>query len=196
MWIRHAIAASILVAGALPLLVNCTPSPPPPKCQPVVTKSFEISKYITVPSTQQQLQAIGEQAAQILQAASCCIEFEESGDLETFSVGDGSIDSQAEYNEVIALPGRVKVVNQVSWCGNFNPSWAGCAPTPGVTFVVEIVQPAQLDAVLWDHEYGHNCGLQHNTTAGNFMNATASVNATGVTAAQCTALKDAATCQD
>jgi len=88
------------------------------------------------------------------------ITFTRSGAVAAFNTGDGSIDSSAEFSAVNDLPGNVKVVNEINWCGGPAPTAIGCAPVPGTSLVVERFTGIQ-EGILWAHEYGHNCGLSH-----------------------------------
>ena len=67
----------------------------------------------------------------------CDVTFARSGSVTTFSTGTGSIDEPGDYNAVLALPGKVKVVNQINWCDDY-VSALGCAPRPGSSQVVVI----------------------------------------------------------
>ena len=55
----------------------------------------------------------------------CLVHFERVGDVTVFANGDGSIDTQAEYDAVIALPGNVKIVNQINFCVVSKPGFLG-----------------------------------------------------------------------
>src|SRR3954454_25335232 len=57
--------------------------------------------------------------------------FLRTGSVTTFDNGDGSIDSQAEFDTVIGLPARVKVVSQSNYCSGVPPDIVGCRPFPG-----------------------------------------------------------------
>lgn len=87
----------------------------------------------------------------------CNLELMRKGNVTEFSAGDGSIDSGAEFHELMRLPGDVKVVNEINWCGGFMPA-IGCA-LPNAPLVV--VSYAPIDGILWAHEYGHTRGLLH-----------------------------------
>ena len=120
-------------------------------------------------------------ASQILAAASdalqtddgtddvaCCVTLQPDGTVTTFTTGDGSIDSRAEFSAVIALPGYVKVVNQINWCGSFAPNIIGCAPVPGGSLAV-IRFTVNQEGILWAHEYGHTKGLPHRRDRGDLV---------------------------
>jgi hypothetical protein len=103
-----------------------------------------------------------------------------------FSDGDGSIDSRAEFDEIVSLPGAaVKVVNQITFCGKFG-SFAGCAPQPGHAFVVASLVP-DVAGRVWAHEYGHTRGLPHRQVRTAVMRQGPIATATGVNADECDA---------
>jgi hypothetical protein len=104
-----------------------------------------------------------------------------------FDDGDGSIDSAAEFNAVIALAGFVKVVNQINWCSGIGFNIIGCAPIPGSSLVV--VRFTGAEGILWAHEYGHTRGLPHNTGGTAIMNGTITATHTMVTPSECAAFK-------
>jgi hypothetical protein len=106
-----------------------------------------------------------------------------------FSTGDGVIDNEGEYQAVLALPGNVKVVNEINWCGVIGAGITGCAPIPGFSFVVRRI--LLRDAETWAHEYGHTVGLEHSGGEENLMHASYSPGfpRSHVTAAQCSALR-------
>jgi hypothetical protein len=103
-----------------------------------------------------------------------------------FNDGDGSIDSGAEFNAVVALQGHVKVVNQINWCGRIGFNIIGCSPTPGNSLVV-VRFTANQEGILWAHEYGHTRGLPHNPASTAIMNPTIATTRTMVTPSECAA---------
>lgn len=180
---------SLALVAALALLYGC----PPPNCPSPVAKQITISKYVTTAFTQDQVNASGQQAASVMQTNHggsdmiCCVQFTQNGALGTFDTGTGTIDTQAQLDAVLALPGWVKVVSVLSYCDKFNPSVGGCGPINGTTFVVE-PYGADIEGIIWDHEYGHNAGLQHSTDSVNFMFPTLSTATTHKTSDQCTSV--------
>jgi hypothetical protein len=118
----------------------------------------------------------------------CLAQYTLAGAIPAFATGDGSIDSQAEFNAVIALPGHVKVVNQINWCGALIPNVIGCSPTPGESEVVTRFTAAQ-EGILWLHEYGHTRGLGHRMAITAVMNPTIGINRRMVNASECTAFR-------
>ena len=99
----------------------------------------------------------------------CNVSFVRDGAVGTFAVGSGSINSSGDYSAVNALPGNVKVVHRINWCGGLIPNILGCAPVPGDSFVV-VPFSADQESVLWVHEFGHTRGLSHRAGANLVMN--------------------------
>ncbi len=99
----------------------------------------------------------------------CNVNFSRNGEVGVFNVGTGIINSQADFLAVNGLPGEIKVVNQINWCGGIAPNIIGCAPVPGVSLVVVRFDESQ-EGILWLHEYGHNKGLGHRNAPDAVMN--------------------------
>jgi hypothetical protein len=119
----------------------------------------------------------------------CATNFQLQGAVTTFTVGDGSVDSEAEYLAVRATGGRVHVVRDITWCSRPLPGVIGCSDTPGTCMVVRRHADAAVEAVLWAHEFGHNQGLGDNVIAGNVMNGTIRGTNRNVSQAQCNAFR-------
>jgi hypothetical protein len=120
----------------------------------------------------------------------CPVQLVRNGAVNTFATGDGSIDSAAELNAVNGLPGQVKVVNTINWCGYLNAHIQGCAP--GNKSFVAVRTGARLEGPLWAHEFGHNKGLGHRGDDPNaIMNGTSDVSHRRVNAAECAAYRTA-----
>ena len=90
----------------------------------------------------------------------CPLRLTRQGTVGTFSVGNGIINSQADYDALRAVPGNIKIVSQINFCGRWNINTVGCGDTPGGMFTAERVS-ALFEDVVWAHEYGHNHGLPH-----------------------------------
>jgi hypothetical protein len=113
----------------------------------------------------------------------CIVGVQRDGDVTTFTQG-AIINSQADLDTVLGLPGSAKVVSQINWCGALIPNVIGCAYTPGSSLAVVRFTPSQ-EGILWAHEFGHNKGLPHVTTPNNVMSPVISPSNTTVTSAQC-----------
>ena len=158
---------------------------------------LQVSRYTTAMITNANADTILQSASNVLQTdddgdgpndVACLVQFTRRGPVTIFDDGDGSIDSSADFNTVIALQGFVKVVNQINWCGAIGFNIIGCAPVPGRSLVV-VRFTANQEGILWAHEYGHTRGLEHNNAATAVMNGTISTTHLMVTPAECAAFK-------
>ena len=113
----------------------------------------------------------------------CNVGFGQSGNLSSFSLGTGIINSEIDFSFVVnVVPDQVKVVNMINYCGGRFGNYLGCAPRPGNALVV-MRASGNVEGVLWSHEFGHNQGLVHNNTTNALMNSYISSNTTRITAA-------------
>ncbi|TBW10392.1 hypothetical protein E0E52_03870 [Azotobacter chroococcum] len=159
-------------------------------------QQLQVSRFNTSALTNADAGSILADATNVLQTndgpgdVACNVAFSRNGNVTAFTTGDGSIDSQAEFNTVIGLPGYVKVVNSINWCGALAPNIIGCAPVPGNSLAVVRFTAAQ-EGILLAHEYGHTKGLNHrNDDANAVMNGTIAANRTRVNANECTAFRN------
>ncbi len=156
-------------------------------------QTLQVSRHTNAAITNQRADTIFSNATTVLRTndgagdVSCCVEFERSGTVTTFALGNGIINSGADFNAVIGLPGNVKVVNQINWCGGFIIGIIGCAPVPGTSLAV-VRFTANQEGILWAHEYGHNKGRNHRTGTNLLMNPTIGTTRTRVNAAECSAI--------
>ncbi len=168
---------------------------PCPSCG-LVSHNLQVSRFTTAAMTDPDVDRIFADASTILQVndgpgdVACPVGFTRSGTVTTFSTGDGSIDSATEFNSVIGLPGWVKVVNQINWCGSLAPNIIGCSPVPGNSLSVVPFTPA-LEGALFVHEFGHDKGLNHrNDDANAVMNGVIGPTRRRINAAECTAYQN------
>lgn len=130
---------------------------------------LQVSRYITATIDDEQADAILSDITLVLQRndgpgdVATFLQFVRAGGVTTFTIGSGGgiINSNADFDAVIAGPGQVKVVNQINWCGGFIPNVIGCAYVPGNSISVVRHSPTIAEAILWAHELGHNKGLDH-----------------------------------
>ena len=118
----------------------------------------------------------------------CSVILEPDGDIAVFEDLNGDIGTEQHLNEILALPGHVKIIENVDYCGKFNTSLIGCAYTPGTSIVVEasVNEPA----ILWAHEFGHNQGLRHrDNLKQNIMNSTVRRGGNKINKKECIAFK-------
>lgn len=102
------------------------------------------------------------------------VEWVRNGEVTTFTTAgvrtDGIINGEADFNAVLALPGQVKVINAIFWCnGTFILSVLGCARISGTSIAVIRLASTIEEGILWDHEIGHNKGLNHREVADAVM---------------------------
>lgn len=156
-------ALSIL---ALVLLTGCPPDRRLDEEDPpdVVRHELQVTYHATTSLNNATADRILADATQILQVdhgeddVACAVRLARQGNVTEFDAGDGSIDSRAEFEAMMQLPGDIKLVDEINWCGRLIPNVAGCA-RPGGSVVVT---PTLLyRGLLWAHEYGHTKGLRH-----------------------------------
>ena len=184
-----------------------TPDPdcgePPPTAPAVINLS--ISRHTSSTLSNTTADQILEAATEVLQTNNvggddvpCDVTLQRSGSVTTFTTGDGIIDDPASYNAVLALPEKVKVVNQITWCGVDltvgNPGFvsaAGCAPVPGSSQIVVIWGLTHLDGIIWTHEYGHTQGINHRAADNTrfVMNDSVAGRSTRVSTVECNAIR-------
>ena len=140
-----------------------------------MTQSLSVTRFTTATLDNARADAILADATNVLRTndgpgdVACAVELVRQGDVTAFTAGDGSIDSQAEFETVVVnSPGNVKVVNAINWCSTLKPNVIGCAPRPGSALAVVRFTENQ-EGILWAHEYGHNKGLSHRTDDQNVV---------------------------
>jgi hypothetical protein len=163
----------------------------------IVEHRLQIRRFTTTTLTNADADRILGDATTTMQTndgpgdVACGVSMVRDGNVATFSTGDGSIDSSAEFSTLIGLPGWIKAVNQINWCGGLIPNVIGCAPVPGSSLAVVRFQ-ASLEGILWAHEFGHNKGLSHRNDDPNaIMNGTISSSRLRMTQAECDAFRTA-----
>jgi hypothetical protein len=167
---------------------------PCPACA-VTQHRLRVSRFTSASISNAEADAILASATTVLQTndgpgdVACPVALSREGDVTVFTAGDGSIDSSAEFDAVIALPGYVMVVNQINWCGALIPNVIGCAPVPGGSLSVVRFTPS-LEGILWAHEFGHTKGLSHRNDDSNaVMNGTIGSTRRRITAGESTAFR-------
>ena len=151
------------------------PPPPPPPSGPIV-RQLQVSRHVTSVLDNAGADTILADATTVLRTndgpgdVACDLTLVRNGPVTTFNVpANGIINGGADFNTVIGLPGNVKVVNQINWCGAFAPNIIGCSPVPGVSLAV-VRFTANQEGILWTHEFGHNKGLNHRNDPTAVMN--------------------------
>lgn len=155
---------------------------------------LSVSRYTTAVLTNAEADSILASATTVLKVndgagdVACNVTLSRNGAVGTFSQGDGSIDSPSEFTSLIALPGNIKVVIAINYCGKFIPNVIGCAPVPGRSLAVVRYTAAQ-EGILWAHEFGHNKGLNHRNDANAVMHETIESTHVAVNTVECNAYK-------
>lgn len=158
------IAISVLVGHTL------IAAQPPGSSSTVVTHALTVSRFIEVRDfTERDAQDVIADMGHILRTdddgagpndVGCEVNFILAGSVETFTAGTGAIFTRQHFQEIIGLPGDVKVVEDIGWCENVaSDGYAGCSD--GSTFVVEAGWDLDTAGPLWAHEFGHVRGLGH-----------------------------------
>ncbi len=189
----HRMASWGLMLAFLVAAAGCESCNGPPPQTPVAY-NLQISRFETTVLDNARADQILADMGTILQTSdgagdvACNVSFTRNGDVTPFSVGNGMINSQTDFTDVNGLPGQVKVVNQINWCGGLAPNIIGCAPVPGASFVV-VRFTANQEGILWVHEFGHNKGLSHRTGADLVMNPVIGSTKRQVNQAECNAYR-------
>ena len=91
------------------------------------------------------------------------VQFARSGAVRVLPANvPAAIQSQADWNALMAAGPGVKIVQAIRWCGGPGDNIIGCAPVGSATVNLAAVRfTASMEGILWVHEYGHNCGLGH-----------------------------------
>ena len=165
------------------------PSPPPPSPPLSGLSLLQVSHHNLLVFHDTVADSILTDASTVAQTnngrgdVSCNVTLKRTGSITTFGA-PSFINSPADLDAVLALPGQVKVVQQINWCGGFAPNIIGCAPVPGTSLVA--VRPPADEGILWLHEYGHNKGLNHRDDPTAVMNPTLTQSRTMISTEECT----------
>lgn len=186
---------AVIIAGVSGCSRRRRPTPPSPPTPPGSTiHQLKISRFTTASLNSAEAAAILQTGTNILKTndgpgdVSCQIELVQDGGIHVFSAGNGVINSASDFSAVQAVPGNIKIVNQINWCGAFSPNIIGCAPVPGNSLVVVRFSSNQ-EGILWDHEFGHNRGLSHRNDPDVVMNGIIGATHRRVNAGECTAYR-------
>jgi hypothetical protein len=143
-------------------------SPAPSAAQPKKATRvvrLRVARYTTTSLTDAEADAILKAMSETLQInhgpgdVECDIVFRRRGHVSVFTVGDGKVDTQPEYNALNAqVDAEVIVVDEINWCRIASFGFLGCSNSPGTKLIV-VRHTADEEGILWAHEYGHNKGL-------------------------------------
>ena len=109
---------------------------------PLAPVRLGINKYLIVELSDARADQIIADAVKILNDndgtgdVSCVVDLIRDGPVSTFDIGNGIVNSQADYDAVCATPGWVHLVEQINYCGGPIPDIAGCSDTPGTCMVL------------------------------------------------------------
>ena len=197
-----AIAAGLATSACHPS--TPTPEPSPQAGPKPIVHALKISRYAATPLDEPSADAILFASTNVLQGVdhpgdvSCQVVLQRDGAITTFGQGsaftatgsgfNGTVGTQAELNDIMAVQGNVKVVNALNFCVGINPGVVGCGQHPGTSFVVE--RSASLPGIVWAHEYGHNKGLGHRPDPDAIMFDTINGVDLDVTTSECNAFRN------
>jgi hypothetical protein len=103
----------------------------------------------------------------------CCTSVSRAGSALEFGTPTDGLDIVDDDPEMRSVLGnsvaRVKVVRAINYCGGPGTNIIGCAWRPGNGMMLVRRSGLSHEAILWLHEYGHNTGLPHNTTSGQYI---------------------------
>ncbi|TDI46679.1 MAG: hypothetical protein E2P02_04635 [Acidobacteria bacterium] len=161
----------------------------------LVCHSLEVSRHTSTNLTDERADEILADATRAAREddgagdVACEVVLRRDVPVTTFSQGSGIVNSSADFATIIGLPGHVKVVNQINWCGAFSPNIIGCAPVGGASLAV-VRFTANQEGILWLHEFGHNETLNHrNSPTRAVMFPSIGVDHDILNATECTALR-------
>jgi len=113
------------------------------------------------------------QVADFAEDVACCTSLSIVGSAKTFgSTTDGldSIDNNTELVNVLNHNvARVKIVNQINYCGGPGLNIIGCAWVGGNGMALVRLSLPLKEGLTWFHEFGHNVGLGHAADARYIM---------------------------
>lgn len=186
----------LLSTFAAALLAGCnTTTPPTTPTPPTNLRQLAVSRHNSVTLTNARADQILDDMTLIARTIDHAgdipadVTFQRTGNVVVFSTGTGNIDSQADFVAVTSLPGEVKVVNQINWCGGIAPNIIGCARVPGTSLIVVRFNGNE-EGVLWLHEHGHNKGRPHRNGATAVMDPTIAPNHRDLDQAEATAIEN------
>ncbi len=157
-------------------------------------RQLQVTRFNTSALTDADADTIVRGATRILSTSdgtgdvACNIRLVRNGPVTAFQAGTGTINSRQDFDDVVALPGFVKVVNLIQWCSVFAANFIGCSPTPGSSIVV-MRHRANQEGILWAHEYGHTRGLDHRNDGDAIMHETIATTHLQVNASECDAFR-------
>jgi len=105
------------------------------------------------------------QTAEFAQDIACCTSLSIVGSAKLFGATSDGLDSIDSSTELISVlnnnVARVKVVNQINYCGGTGLNIIGCAWVGGNGMAIVRLSLPLKEGLTWFHEFGHNAGLNH-----------------------------------
>jgi hypothetical protein len=154
-------------------------------------QALEVSRFSTASLTNVDADRILDDATRLLSrdnavgAIPCSKRLTRRGEVTVFNQGSGVINTQADLDQLSGLAGRVKVVNQINWCGSRPiPNILWCAPVPGGSQVV-VRHTDNEEGILWSQEYGQARGSNNASGGTAIMNPATTGDPTSGTHAEC-----------
>ena len=101
-----------------------------------VTHYLQASRFVNTPLTSARADQIINEMQTIVAKdgpadVACAVGFVRSGPVTTFTRGTGIISNANDFADVEKLPGNVKAVTRINWCGSLGINIMGCARVPG-----------------------------------------------------------------
>jgi hypothetical protein len=111
------------------------------------------------------------------------------GDVLTFNIGDGNVNTQSELSQILSQGGSsIYLVNEGNFCaGKFKTTYLGCSSNDN-PMMVEAMSTVAASGILWAHEFGHSSGSLHSSANGyvdNLMSSGHRLDKRRVTDRQC-----------
>ena len=141
---------------------------PIPDAQPPGSKTkihrLSIGRVASAPLSNAQADAILAGATRVLRSrdsgsdVSADVVLQRRGDVRVIA-GPAVIASAEDYARIGASGVQVAIVEAVRFCTATKPGILGCSHIGG-SFMA-LVRRSSLEDIIWAHEYGHNCGLNH-----------------------------------
>lgn len=165
--------AALCLPLTLALLLPACKSAPQPSSERSATsipalleKGVHVSKSPRADINEDEADGMLNDASTILKMSdgggdiACDLTLTRDGNISTFDIGTGAVDTEFDFRRVCAQPGLIHVVERIGWCNGFLPNTWGCSQDQGPPCMVVVrLFDAELEAVLWAHEYGHTRGL-------------------------------------
>jgi hypothetical protein len=128
--------------------------------------TFTVARHKTVTLDDAAAKSILEAAELLLRSKDDSNDIEANVDLRlnspvaTFEIPSAVVNSEQDFRNLANVGANIVVVAEINWCGGLGANIVGCAPVGG-NYMVVVRREGPTEAILWAHEFGHNCGLRH-----------------------------------